>query len=261
MDTQAALNAGMILGEIRKIGERPFVVVPQDAKVADLENYLLAPTRKRGSTTLTDVASFIAFVSAEKTPETRIYGNLDNPHFTAVFNDHGKSGPGWRDHIAKYACPLSPEWLIWIGHSGKHKTQVDFAQFIEDNLPDIVEPAGAEMLEISRSLEAKKSVNFASGVRLTNGANELTYEETISGAAQKGKLQVPEGFVIGIPVLQGGDSYRVEARLRYRIGDGGKMTMWYELVRPHKIVEDAIKNIRAEIKTGTELDVLSGGLN
>lgn len=82
--------------------------------------------------------------------------------------------------------------------------QAEFAEFIERNLPDIVEPVGADMLEISRSLQAKKKVSFASGIRLANGQTELTYEEDIQGTAAKGKLQIPEIFKIGIKVIEGG---------------------------------------------------------
>lgn len=114
------------------------------------------------------------------------------------------------------------------------------------------------MLEISRSLEAKKKVNFASGLRLSNGQNELTYDEQISGTAAKGKLNVPELFTIGIPVLEGGIKYAVEARLRYRIADGGRLTMWFELVRPHKIVEDAVLAVWKEIEDKTGLMIFNG---
>jgi uncharacterized protein YfdQ (DUF2303 family) len=260
-NTQAAINAGQLLSEVRTVGDldHPIVTIPKESQVVDLEKHLSIPTRKRGNTTLVDVGSFIAFVKAEKVGSTRVYGNLENPQFIAVFNDHADGvSAGWRDFTAKYACPLAPEWKTWNASSGKQMTQEAFAQFIEDNLPDIVAPVGADMLEISRSLEAKKKVNFASGIRLANGQNQLTYEEEISGTANKGQLLVPEIFKIGIPVLIGGDSYAVEARLRYRIADGGKLTIWYELVRAHKVIEDAIAAVRTSIEDGTGLQVLNG---
>ncbi len=179
----------------------------------------------------------------------------------AVFNDNADSHiAGWQDHSAKYSCPLSPEWKTWTASSGKQMSQADFAAFIENNLPDIAKLPAADMLEISRSLEAKKKVNFASGIRLSNGQNELTYEEEITGTAQKGQLNVPEEFTIGIAVLEGGVSYAVQARLRYRIADSGKLTMWFELIRPHKVVEDAAREVWAQIEAGTELAVFNGSI-
>lgn len=260
-DTAAALNAGMQLADTRTVNGHPFAILPPDCSVHDLESKLPAPLRKTGAVTLNDMGSFIAYVLAEKIAATRLYGSFTNPGFLAVFNDHHsvtEQSPGWRDYRASYDCPLSVEWKTWTTGSGKQMTQEQFAQFIEDNLPDIANPPAADMLEISRSLEAKKKVNFASGIRLANGQNELTYEEQISGTAAKGKLSVPEMFTIGIPVLEGGIKYAVESRLRYRIADAGKLTMWFELVRPHKIVEDAALAVWQEIEQKTGLTVFNG---
>ena len=256
---QTAINAGMNLGDVRTIGAHPLMVLPEETSVQSLERYLPTPLRKKGNTTLNSVASFIMLVNADKTAATRLYGSLINPSFCAVFNDHADDTlAGWKDHSARYACPLSPEWKAWSAQSGKPMNQEGFAQFIENNLPDIATPPAADMLEISRSLEAKKKVNFASGIRLSNGQNELTYEEEITGTAKKGKLSVPEIFTIGIPVLEGGPKYAVEARLRYRIADGGKLSMWFELVRPHKILEDAVTQVASEITEKTGLAILNG---
>ena len=255
--TQAALDAGMNLGAVKDIEGHPYIVTPQGVSLHDAESYLAEPLRKRGTVALNDVTSFTDYVKAEKTDATRIYGQYTPPAFTAVFNDHG-AAPAWKDYRAVYACPLSAEWKAWHGSSGRVMGQADFAAFIENNLPDIAIPPAADMLEISRSLEAKKKVNFASGIRLSNGQNELTFEEQISGTASKGKLQVPEEFTIGVPVLEGGIKYAVVARLRYRIGDAGALTMWYELIRPHKILEDAVQAVWTDIQNHTELRVFNG---
>ena len=260
--TEAAEIAALALQgvEVKTVGDTPMVVIPEAHRVTDLEAFLPHPTRKRGLTTLRDVQSFTRLVGQEKNSSTRIYGRYDPPSFTAVFNDNGSYMAGWQDHRALFDCPLSVEWKTWKAHDGRKMNQEEFAQFIENNLPDIAQPPAADMLEISRTLEAKKKVNFASGIRLANGQNQLTYEEEISGTAAKGQIQVPEEFTIGIPVLEGGVKYAVTARLRYRILDGGKMQMWFELVRPHKIIEDAVKEVWNLIEQETSLTVLNGGI-
>lgn len=258
-ETSAGAELGAALSTPQTIGDTPFVLAPPNYAIKDLESMLPAPTRSRGHTTLRDMASFISLVKQEsRGDQTRIYGCYEPASFKAVFNGNFMDSPGWGDHTAEFSCPLSVEWRTWLAKNTAKMSQPDFAQFIEDNLPDIVSPAAAEMLEISRTLEAKKGVNFASGIRLSNGQSELTYEETISGTAGKGKLQIPEIFTIGIPVLEGGSPYGVECRLRYRIADGGKMSMWYDMLRPHKIVEDAIKQVWLSIAEGTGLEVLNG---
>lgn len=236
----------------------PFVVVPEGFAIKDLERLFDAPYRRSGTTVYRDAASFCAAVKLDAGEGTRIYGNPLEPSFKAVFNDHGIV-PGWRDHIATYSCPKAVEWVTWHGSNKHVMTQEQFAQFIEDNAPDCVAPPAAEMIEIARTLEATKKVNFASGIRLSNGQNELTYEETISGTAGKGKFVVPELFTIGIAVLEGGDKYAINARLRYRIADGGKLTIWYALERPHKVLEDAGKDVWRGIAETTGFAILNGG--
>ena len=257
---QAAIDAGMSLGEVRFVGHAvPFVVLPKGAQVHNLEALLATPARPRGTVRLNDHASFCGYVR-QRTGicvagyEPKVYGVREpKPSFVAIFNDHRGDQAGWRDDRAVFDCPLSPEWQRWTSQSGKVMTQEAFATWIEDNLPDIAMPPAADMLEISRSLEAKKKVNFASGLRLSNGQHQITYEESIEGTAAKGRLMVPEVFSLGIPVLEGGDRYQVEARLRYRIADGGKLSMWYDLLRPHKVLEDAVhfvwRAIEAELAT------------
>lgn len=236
----------------------PFVIVNDNQSVADLEKLLPAPTRKRGNTVVGDEASFCAIVTKHLNENTVIYGTKNPPSFTAVFNDHSAEAPGWKDHTALYPCPLSIEWKKWTGANGKRMTQEDFATFIEDNSIDCRAPDSATMIEISRTLEAKKKVNFASGIRLSNGENELTFEETISGTASKGKVKIPELFTIGVPVLEGGVVYEVTARLRYRIGDAGKLAMWFDLVRPHKIVEHATNELWERIEKNLAHTIFNG---
>lgn len=258
VDSAAALaTAGMQPAAFP--GGKPYVIAPAGYVVHDMEGSLPAPTRARGTTTLTDASSFIDYVGTLKSEQTRLYGQANPPKFTAVFNDHGGTA-GWQDHRAVYACPLSVEWREWTTKSGQSMTQEAFAKFIEDNTPDIVTPPAADMLEIARTLEAKKKVNFASGVRLDNGATEFTYEEDIQGTAAKGRLQVPQTFTIGVSVMENGPRYAVTARLRYRIGDKGALSLWFDLERPHKIVEDAAREAREQIAEGTGLRVFSGSV-
>lgn len=236
----------------------PFVIVPEGCRVHDLEETLLQPARKQGTLKLRDVDSFVQVVQDQADESTRIYRTVEPPRFVAVFNDHAGT-PGWGDYRAVYDCPLSTEWRAWKGSDKRSMTQADFAQFIEDNLPDIVEPAAASMLEISRTLQAKKKVAFASAIRLDNGQQQFTYEEKIDGTSgAKGQIQVPEVFTIGVPVFEGGPRYAVRARLRYRISDQGALAMWFDLERPHKIIEDAVAQLKKVVEEATGIKTING---
>lgn len=267
-DALAACNQATHL-----VDGNPFVILPTGFVTKDLEAMLLTPTRKRGTTTLNDAESFVAVVNDQKGESTRLFSTINPPTFTAVFNSTA-AGAGWGDHKAQYNAPLSPEWGAWNGADKKAMTQVDMAQFLESNMVDVVfipkadaaegkpaepgSPDGATLLEICRTLAAKKDVEFKSAVRLGDGSTQFTYNEEVRGTASNGTLEIPEQFSIGVPVFENGAKYRQDVRFRYRIKEGGQLVMWIELIRPHKVIEDAVKQLRAHIAEQTGLQVLNG---
>lgn len=237
----------------------PYIVIKGEdgaERIESLEHLLANPTRKKGTINFADAASFTTYIAKHKTESTELFGTLSHGSFTAVIDHHSTTTAGWGQHEAKYNCPQSREWQVWTQDNKAQMKQEQFAQFIEDNLLDIIEPASADMLEISRSLEAKKKVNFKSGIRLSNGEQQIAYEESIEGSTSKNNLTIPESFFIAIPVLTGGEPYRIEARLRYRISDSAQLTMWYDLVRPHKSFEDAVQAAWEQVETATEQKIL-----
>lgn len=291
-NTDAAIRAGITLAEPRTLveGNALAFVLPQGAKVeqVDIEKYLPRPTRKRGTFAFGDAKSFGEFVNREKTAETVIFANRENPAFTAVFNGNEaeqaaalagthaenqpipeSARPGWGDYKATYACPYSPEWKVWSQANKQKMTQHDFAVFMEDNFVDVVQPAattdphftrwpsGDEMLRVSRGLEAKQDVKFASALRLDNGQVQFKYDEEISGSVQGGLIEVPQKFAVGIPVFAGTAPWQIIAKLRYRIDRGG-LVMWFEFERLFKITEKAFDEARNEIATATDVPIYLG---
>lgn len=239
-------------------GQVPYVLVPDGYRVTELESTLPVPTRKRAKVSLTNAQSFIDFVNLHREASTHLYGDPDKGTFVAVFDDNSECRlTGWREHIARFTATESVEWKTWAESNKKPMKQADFAELIEDNLVDIIEPESAHILEVSRSLQAKKAGNFSSALRLDNGDVQFTYEDKTEASAGKGQLKVPEKFVIAIPVYQGGPAYKIEARLRYRISEGALM-MWYDLLRPHKSKEHALTEINEQIEIGTELQIFAG---
>lgn len=268
LQSVAAQNAEMPLdGE-----SAPYVVVPEEHRVCSLEHLLPGPIRPRGTIVASGARAFVRLFAELKDETSRIYAvRQPEPVFVAVLNDHAASehlsasedyagrlstgAPGWRDHRIEYRCPLSVEWQTWKSSNKKAMTQADFAQFIEDNAPDIRDPGAGPMIEIARSIEAKKDVRFASAIRLSDGSTQFTYEEEVQGSAAKGQMAIPEIFTLGIAVFDGGDGYEVTARLRYRI-DHGTLKLWYDLLRPHKILEDAAQGVWNQIELESDVSII-----
>ena len=238
-------------------GTKPYLILKDNQKVEDLERLLPHPARKRDTVSIDRADSFIAYVKAHQiTGATAIYQyatNAGDLQFKAIIDDHetGEKGQAnWQQHKVHFTPKLSREWRIWNEVNERDVSQEQFAQFIERNMPDIADPAGSTLLEIVRTLESKKNVNFKSGIRLDNGDFSIQYEETSTAkAGEKGTLDIPQIITLSIPVYDGGAPYAIEARFRYRINEG-RLRMWYELVRIQDIRDHADNLISQQISAG-----------
>lgn len=232
---------------IQEINGTTHLVVPDGYKHIDLtaaiEQAGAAPMRKKGAVHLGDLASFNIYVADQGSPvDTYIYADPDSRTLTAVLNEHVKSqrATGWRDHRAVYKAELSREFTTWMQFNKKPMEQEDFAIFLEDNIADVVEPSGEQLLQIALTLQAKTEVNFSSHKRLDNGQIQFAYSETVDARAGTGMIEIPREFTIGLRLFKNGDGYKVRARLKYRLG-GGKLKFWYELDRAENAIEDAFQ--------------------
>jgi uncharacterized protein YfdQ (DUF2303 family) len=266
MDVSAALEAGMALGETKWIdpetaGRIPYAIIPKGATFLNLEALTgQAPSRKKGTVVFDRAESFWTYIKGHKTAQTLLFVKNDDTgaSFRAVFDHHGATTAGWREHVALFTPRPTPEWNAWRQNNGKEMSQRDFALFLEDRVADIKEPSGSEMLEIALTLEANTQVNFVSGVRLQNGNQSLKYEEvTTAGAGAKSEIEIPQSFKIAIRLFYGEAAYEVGARLRYRIHER-QLKLKYELINPHLCVEDAVNLIASKISTKSEVTTLFG---
>lgn len=216
-----------------------------------------------------DIASFVQYVTRYRDGDTAIFVDRATATLTAVLDYHQPTedtlsitvnGARWGHHVATFMARPTREWSTWTNHNGKRKSQLEFAEFLEDNLADVASPPGAWIYEIARSLEASKSASFLSGIRLTDGQSQLRYEETITAkAGEKGHLEIPERFVLGLAPFEGAERFEVVARFRYRITDG-KLQLWFDLLRPHKVLEAAFDAVVATAAQGLEGTLLVHGV-
>ncbi len=227
--------------------EHPFLVIPNDHKVEDLEKWLAAPLATREKINVFDREGFLGYVSRYKGPNTVIFADEREAKYTAIIDYAGKDDPQWGKHIVTYQVPSSDEWDTWHGNDRSQCSQVEFAEFLERNLVDVLGDS-ARLLEIASTLGGKRQIKFGSKVDLSNGSINLQYDDQVEGAAGKtGRLKVPEKFRIGIPFFVNGDKYEIDVRLRFRIKDAG-LTIWYELDRPEELRKKAVEALTESIE-------------
>lgn len=236
------------------------IVVPPGAehRILDLEKYLYEPRRTRGTVTLHDPGSLADYVLRHKTDQTQWYVDIDQRSLVAVLNDHNGGEPGWRDHRASVQLRHTPEWKAWTDRDRKLTSQEDFADHLEQNRPDIVEPPAAELLELVQTFQANTNVTFKRAVRDGTGEVQLTYNEQIDGrGGRDGQMLIPEIMVLEIAPFQGQAPVTVEAALRYRVREG-QLAIGYVLLRPERVVRDAIDQLVQQVKTAVGIEPLYG---
>lgn len=220
-----------------------------------LERWAPRPSAPRSTVHLRDADSFVVFVTRYLQDGTAVFVNQPGARITAVLDYHAPADPaaallpGWGRFRAELVAVTTPEWQRWVAHNGKRMNQSDFAQFLEDNVPDIATPPGAEVVEMARSLEARKDSTFHSIIRATDGSVDFGYREDVQGTTRGGTMKVPDRFTLGIAPYVGVDRIEVGARLRYRIADG-KLTMWYDLLLVEKVLEYAFTDIADKVESG-----------
>lgn len=239
------------------------------ARVIDLSDEIERaqpnPNRKTGARTVVDVPSFAAYLAKHGVIESELWGARDRGTVRAVINAHESSDSGegvdtngvagWGDHTVTLQLRHSDDWNDWTKNNGQWLSQVDFAEFVEDHLPNFGSPTGAEALELAQSFRATQKVEFGA-TKHAGGETTLSYVETTDAKAstKKGDIVFPDKVTLGIHVYDQGKAYALDARLRYRVR-AGELLMGYKLDRPKDVLQQAFDDVVTEVQGNTSRNV------
>ncbi len=250
---EAILAAGrQIAGaELLTIEGVEHLIVHKDMQVHNLAKLSPTPQRATGSIALASPESFLAYVGRHHSLDCVIYGDRDAARLTAVLNDHAEgSAPGWRDHRATFQAEASEAWKAWKPLHRKPVPQMLFCDFLEDHLPDVMQPAGGELLELLRDLRGRKDVAWSSGVNLDNGDVQLSYQETTTAeSSRKGMVVIPREIVLALEVYRGVPHYKLPCRLRYRVNEGA-LSFVLVIDQLAEVEQSAFRDLLKMIKDG-----------
>lgn len=243
----------------------------------NLERWQPAPTRARGTTTVRNGDSFATAVTQQRlTSHTpRLYADENALTVTAVLNQTQNTATGdldginilgWGDYRVHLALDRTPAWKAWSARQGL-RPQIEFADFIEEHLDDLAAPddtypdllPATDLLDLAQHLQLHRSAHYKRAERLQTGRVQLTYEEADTATAgARGNVSIPEEIHVLVRPFVGADIYRVKARFRYRIADGGDLFLGYKLIRPEDTERAAFLDELTRIETALELPVVRG---
>lgn len=263
------------------------LVAPHDMRVHSLKAYVDAylpnPERRRGTASFQELGSFIAHANRFKAPESAVFAepSPQAPKLTTVLDYHLAGADEDRikarhgEHRGVYHFPLADEWKTWRGADAKTMNQAQFAEFIEANILDVVDPASAgdgaklfalntgctfaspaALMTLSRGLAVTVDSKVTNAVNLATGEGQLSYAEEHRDAGGQ-SLKVPGALLIAVPVFRSGFAYQIPVRLRYRVKDGN-VTWTLAMYRPERYFDDAFMGACERVREETALPLFVG---
>lgn len=204
------------------------------------EAALAYPSRPRGTTELTDIASFIRMEKRLNTDQeqTATFADDDRRTLTTVFNYQA----GWGDHRLTYQPVINPDFAKWLKQDNQWMNQATFAEMLQDLRHTIISPAAADIVQIARTFTATKTAEFESGVRLQSGDVQFSFAET-TRARSGGTIEIPETITLRLlPFRDSSELVDVELDFRYDASSNG-LKLGYHIVRKDELMEDSWNTI------------------
>lgn len=266
----------------------PLMAVPKGYSLQSVkeffDEYKKKPDRRAGKIAVNDLGSFINIVNRFKSAASAVFykSSASENDFVAsllAVLDYHPEGPdstnaAFKGHTALYSFPLSNELKLWLSMNKKQLNQKEFAEFLEDNSPDLVTAAPAafvtsfgengaptfatpsKILELARGIEARADEKVVNAFRASDGTCNIQY--SVENKDANGQpLRVPEWCCLGIPVFENGVQYQIPLRLRYRIG-GGAVTWWFEMFRKNDVLNHAFHAAVTIAANETQLPSFNG---
>lgn len=257
--TAAAVAAGIEIAGPKPLADDRFstVLIPAGGKAMVLDRekledeYLQFPKRKDGKYAVHTAESFLSYVGKHGDDETEIWADEARQKLVGVIDAHGVDAR-WEKHRVELELVHTEGWKAWTGVNGHLISQTQFAELIEARSVDIFEPSAADMLELAQTFQATIGVDFKSSKLLDSGERQLAYiESTSATAGQKGQLSIPKAFTLALQPFVGGDTWKVLARFRYRISNGG-LQLGISLERPEDVLREAFQKYVLVVEEGLE---------
>lgn len=225
--------------------------------------WALLPERREGVTIVDDVDSFVwLYKRYARAETTEVYAHRSGS-VTAVFNAHDTTDgvtAGWGDHGVQLGLRHTDSWQDWTRVSGQPMAQLAFAEFLEDHLPDVMEPAAARLLEVAQTLQGQQRVEWKSSNILKDGTRTLSYAESTDAvsAGAGGQMQVPHEIKLGLRVFEGSpDRYEIPGRFRYQV-QSGRLLLTVKLLGMAETKDAAVAATAAKVAEATGATVLWG---
>lgn len=158
-------------------------------------------------------------------------------------------------HRSVLSLKHSQEWATWTGKNERLMSHTDFANFLEENGVDVVQPSGGALLELCKDLQVKGSANFKSSIRMGDTVS-IEYQKS-DDVSTKDNIELPAEIMIVIPVYFGEPAVTMNVLLRRKIEDGA-LSLGFKIKRLENHKQDEFLRIAHDIETETGVEMVLG---
>jgi uncharacterized protein YfdQ (DUF2303 family) len=267
----AAIDAGKRIGELSapkqvEVCDIPHMVLPEGIELESMEHLLPAPKRISKAHCFTEVDGFSHYVNEFKRSDkaiTRLYLNgsgnkAEVLEIQAVLDDNAPNEPQWCSHQASLRLKFTEEWKAWMNIHKKDISHLGFIEFLQEQLHIIAEPAGADILDASRTFGAHRNATFQSVQPIEGGDLSIGFSEEVRGTTKDGSATLPSRLKLILrPFMAIPEVFNVDAVVTWRLGRDNTLAFNISLLRIESVLEEATLKVREAVEKQTDLKILA----
>jgi uncharacterized protein YfdQ (DUF2303 family) len=235
-----------------RAGEVPVIEKSTERELVSLEKFLPAPVRKDTTLHFTKVASLAAYVSKHGDDDSLVQVFDKNLQIVVVLDAHTAAEPRWGKHQATFKATRTIAWEAWRSSNEKWMSQRDFIDFLDDRMLDIIEPAAADLQDMMRIVRIIKDGSFASEVSKDGTGQAVGITNEVKAKVGAEALELPTQISLMLPIFEGTDVVKVQARLKVR-PDDGNLKMSYSLRNYQELERDQFDVLAADFSDECQL--------
>ncbi len=217
-ELQVALEAARLAQPLIELDQgRQHVLLPPGYSTKDVSHPDIQDLHIKQTVTLDDAASLSTYTNRFSDDRSILIADYDSLSIRSHLDWHNNNDadllPEPCAHVATLKIRSSEEFERWNSMQGTLHDQSEFAEFLDENVSDIVDPDPNVFLEIARDLEATQGCQFKAGTRLQTGERSFSYE---TETQVKNDFVVPQRFTLSIPLFDGEQPTDIVASFRFK---------------------------------------------
>lgn len=237
----------------------------EEVQAADDEELEARPYHRTGTRTARDVESFVSLFDKHASNDAEVYADETTSTITAVLDggapqDRAAGGTpdaSWLDNRVELVLQKDPDWEAWAKIDGQLLPQATFAEFLEQQAHNVIDPLYADLLEIAQSIEVSVGTRFKAVNRTSTGERTLVVDEEhqASAGGRGGDLTIPTELKVALRPWTDAEQFEVRVLFRYRLTPQG-LALGVRLVRAEQLHREAWQSIAGRVQV--EIEGLEG---